>query len=149
MNILNPLTETSFPLLTDLLLDARLLTCHKFFYDEFDDRPEVAVHVSHQELDGDVYLELSNGKTIVFSANTEDFSVKFAVADELRAGARDLSEIPFWKSKIGKSICGVELLFSVYRANPVGLRIKQEQDLAFSLIYKSDTAFTFDALVIK
>lgn len=148
MNNLNPLTETSFPALTTLMLNARLLACHKYFYDDYDDHPEISKHELNQLLDGDVYLELSNGKTIVFSAHTEVFSVKFGLVNVIRDGAIELSQTPFWENKIGSLILGLELLFSEYRDNPFGLRIKLENH-GFSLVYASNTAFTSDALVIK
>jgi hypothetical protein len=146
---MNELIKTNLSLLKASLLDVELLASYKFFYDDLNDFENQDIQELYRELDGDVYLELSNRKIIVFTADTENFSVKFDFVDEKREDSINLTLTPFWENKIANKILDVELLFSKYRNNPYGLKIKLEQDQEFSLIYESDTDFTSDGLIIR
>lgn len=127
------------------------LTLHKCYRKLLDDyNEELDLEWQDQELDGDTYLVFSNDKTVLFSAYTECFSVKFFLDKIIDLNEyKELSFNSFWEKRIGNKVIEISPLYSEHRSNPYGVRFVLSNDLSFDLVYVYDNEYTSDALVIK
>ncbi len=101
------------------------------------------------ELDGDIYILFSNDIVLKLSSNSELFSVKIEQINEFEESQfTDITENKFWSERIGKSITNVEFLCSELQ-NPYCLKFHLENNSDFLIEYISESAYEFDAIVIR
>lgn len=122
--------------------------CLRLFSEsDFEDIPE---DKREQEADGSTYLIFSNGDILGFHPMSESFTIHFEKIrrHELPCNVSDVSGNHFWQDKVGQTIVHVELLYATLYV-PYGVRFSFENGKKVELQYVSESAYTFDALIIQ
>ena len=129
-----------------------ITSCSRLFFDSRDSLlGDLSDDSKDLEMDGNVYLFMSNDSVLVFYPITESFETQFELlnVDAVPNNLIDISDNPFWQKRLGQKILNTTLIFGEYTDNPYGIKIDFENNLKVSIYYVSQNEYTFDALIIR
>lgn len=106
--------------------------------------------VKEEEVDGNTYLQFSNGLFIGFYPSSEHYTVEFEVLEENQIPKEviNVSGNIYWKQRIAHKVLDIELLYG-FADKPYGIKLHLTNQQEVQLLYVSESEFTFDALIVK